>query len=128
MKQIQQVREFHERFEIPILDKPSIPQNRVDLRYSILIEEVNELFDACKENNIVEVADAIVDCLYVLIGTAHEFGIAHLIEDLFDEVHRSNMSKLDKEGNVIRREDGKILKSELYFKPDIASIIYEYNK
>ena len=68
-------------------------------------------------------ADAIVDCMYILLGTAHEFGIADRLVACFNEVHRSNMSKLDVNGKPVYRADGKVIKGEFYSKPDLASII-----
>ena len=123
-KQINQVRDFHQAFKSPVLETPTIPDfSRVYLRQNLLVEEVNELGVASSKGDIVEVMDAIIDSMYVLIGTAHEFGLAHLLEDCFDEVHQSNMSKLDKNGNPVFREDGKILKGENYFRPDLKKIL-----
>lgn len=78
-----------------------------------------------KERNLVEVVDGIVDCLYILKGTINSFGLQDLIEEAFDEVHNSNMSKLQ-DGNVLLREDGKILKGSNYFKPDLKRIIEKF--
>lgn len=123
-RHIMQLIKFHTAFDIPILKTPQIPsQDRIDLRQNLLEEEVQELKDAAAQKNIVEVADAITDCMYILLGTALEFGLAHKLEECFDEVHRSNMSKLDENGNRVVRADGKILKSNLYSPPDLASII-----
>jgi len=123
-KQINQVRDFHHAFKSTVLETPTIPDfSRVYLRQNLLVEEVNELGVASSKGDIVEVMDAIIDSMYVLIGTAHEFGLAHLLEDCFDEVHQSNMSKLDKNGNPVFREDGKILKGENYFRPDLKKIL-----
>ena len=126
MKQIEQVRNFHKAFNQPVLDFPTIPnRERIALRHRLLTEEVFELHDASFKGDIVEVADGIVDCLYILFGTAHEFGLADFINDLFKEVHRSNMSKLDKDGNPIYNEYGKVIKSELFTKPDLKKIIFK---
>ena len=86
-------------------------------------EEVIELHEAWSNKDIVEVADAITDCLYILIGTAIEFGLQDKLEDLFDEVHGSNMSKLDENGKPIYRNDGKVMKSANYYKPDLKKIL-----
>jgi predicted HAD superfamily Cof-like phosphohydrolase len=84
---------------------------------------VLELHEAWSNKDIVEVADAITDCLYILFGTAIEFGLQDKLEDFFDEVHGSNMSKLDENGKPIYRNDGKVLKSEKYYKPDLKKIL-----
>lgn len=123
-KQIEQVKEFHKSFNIPILKTPQLPNvQRCDLRQNILEEEVCELRDAMNLGDIVLTADAIIDCMYVLIGTAHEFGLADMLEQCFDEVHRSNMSKLGADGRVVLRADGKVLKSSNYFKPNLSKIL-----
>jgi predicted HAD superfamily Cof-like phosphohydrolase len=123
-KQISQVEEFHRVFRLPINTKLEKMQNdRKYLRDNILREEVDELIQAMLRNDTVETADGIIDCIYILIGTAHEAGIAHKLNDCFDEIHRSNMSKLDKNGNPVLRSDGKVLKSEFYFRPDLKRII-----
>ena len=128
IKQIEQVRNFHRAFNCPILDTPTIPsKERVLLRHKLLQEEVSELFDASLAGDIVEVADGIIDCLYILFGTAHEFGLANLLPEMFDEVQKSNFSKLDKDGNAIFREDGKVIKSELFTKPNLKDIIYRHD-
>jgi predicted HAD superfamily Cof-like phosphohydrolase len=123
-KQIDSLIEFQKTFGSPVLNKPEIPnKERCELRHKLLLEEVNELKEASDDNDIVAVADAITDCLYILLGTACEYGIQNYIEDCFDEVHSSNMSKLDENGNVLYREDGKILKSNLYRKPNLNKIV-----
>lgn len=86
-------------------------------------EENEEYLDACKQGDLVEVADALGDQLYILCGTILKHGLQHKIEEVFDEIQRSNMSKLDEQGQPIFREDGKILKGENYFKPNIRKIL-----
>lgn len=86
-------------------------------------EENEEYLEAALNGDLVEVADALGDQLYILCGTILKHGLQSKIEEVFEEIQRSNMSKLDKNGNPIYREDGKILKSDLYFKPDIKKII-----
>lgn len=126
LKQIEQVRKFHVSFGQPVLEVPTIPSiERIKLRHKLLMEEANELNDAAVEGDIVEVADGIVDCLYILFGTAHEFGLADLLNDMFKEVNRSNFSKLDKDGNAIYNEYGKVIKSELFTKPNLKEIIFK---
>jgi predicted HAD superfamily Cof-like phosphohydrolase len=91
---LNQVAEFHQIFNHPVLDSPAIPsEERCTLRISLIAEELKELEEAIKQNNITEVADALCDLQYVLAGAILEFGLGHRFKDLFDEVHRSNMSK-----------------------------------
>ncbi len=125
-KQIKQLKEFHTAFNLPQRDIPTIiPPEEFKLRHKILMEEVGELSDAYFVGDIIEVADAIMDCLYILIGTALQFGIADKLESCFDEVHRSNMSKLGNDGYPIMREDGKVMKSENYTQPDLKRVLNE---
>lgn len=93
MNYIKKVKEFHNTFKQPVLDKPSIPQNRFEFRLSLLDEELKELKLACANNDLVEVADAFADIMYVLCGAILEFGMQDKFLDIFNEVHRSNMSK-----------------------------------
>ncbi len=86
-------------------------------------EENEEYLQAAKEGDLTEIADAVGDMLYILCGTILKHGLQDKIADVFEEIQRSNMSKLDKNGKPIYREDGKVLKSELYFKPDIERIL-----
>jgi predicted HAD superfamily Cof-like phosphohydrolase len=86
-------------------------------------EENEEYLEAAKRGDIVEIADALGDQLYILCGTILRHGLQDKIVEVFREIQRSNMSKLDKEGKPIYREDGKVMKSELYFRPDIKSIL-----
>ncbi|WP_345954775.1 nucleoside triphosphate pyrophosphohydrolase family protein [Mucilaginibacter sp. PAMB04168] len=91
---LSQVAEFHRTFKHPILETPAIPsKSRCDLRVSLLAEEVKELQQAINDQNIVEIADALCDIQYVLAGAILEFGLGEKFKALFDEVHRSNMSK-----------------------------------
>jgi predicted HAD superfamily Cof-like phosphohydrolase len=85
-------------------------------------EENEEYLNAAKENDIVEVVDALGDMLYILCGTILTHGMQHKIEEVFDAIQESNMSKLNKDGKPIYREDGKVLKGPNYFKPDIKNI------
>ena len=79
--------------------------------------------EAASKNDLVEIADALGDQLYILCGTILRHGLQHKIEEVFNEIQRSNMSKLDENGKPIYREDGKVLKSDLYFRPDIQKIL-----
>src|ERR1044071_1264097 len=116
---IRSVAEFHEVFKIGNADQIKlIDEKDYTLRYNLIKEENEEYLDACKNGDIVEIADALGDQLYILFGTILKHGLQHKIEEVYDEIHRSNMSKLDANGLPIFKEDGKILKSELYFKPN----------
>ena len=86
-------------------------------------EENQEYLEACKNNDLVEIADALGDMLYIWCGTVLKHGLQDKIEDIFDEIQKSNMSKLDVNGNPIFREDGKVMKSDQYFEPNIKSIL-----
>jgi hypothetical protein len=119
-EQIQQVREFYTAFKQPIGE--GMDYDRKILKDKILREEVVELSDATFNNDNIEALDAVVDCMYILIGTAIELGIDHLVPAAFAEVHRSNMTKLDASGNALFRPDGKIIKSELYEKPNLKKL------
>jgi len=91
---LNQVAEFHHTFKHPVIDAPAIPsKERCELRIALLAEELKELQQAVDDNNLVEVADALCDLQYVLAGAILEFGLGEKFKDLFDEVHRSNMSK-----------------------------------
>jgi predicted HAD superfamily Cof-like phosphohydrolase len=124
LEKIKSVEEFHNIFQIGNAKEINlISEKDYTLRYNLIKEENEEYLDACKNGDIVEIADALGDQLYILFGTILKHGLQHKIEEVYDEIHRSNMSKLDAEGNPIFREDGKILKSEKYFRPDIKSIL-----
>ncbi len=119
------VHEFHKAFGLGIKDKPTadldIKKNL--LRYELMREENEEYLEAANNNDLVEVADALGDMLYILCGTIIEHGMQHKIEEVFNEIQRSNMSKLGANGKPIYREDGKVLKGPNYFKPNIKSIL-----
>ena len=148
---LNQVAEFHNTFKHPVLPQPTIPsKERCELRISLLAEELKELQQAVNDNNLVEVADALCDLQYVLAGAILEFGLGEKFKELFDEVHRSNMSKACKtpeEANltiehykntastesyhkeidglylVYRQSDNKTLKSINYSPADLAGIL-----
>lgn len=123
-KQIQSVQEFHRAFNLGFAYAPTLlEENEYLLRYSLLQEENEEYLQACKKGDLIEIADALGDILYILCGTLIKHGLHHKIEEIFLEIHRSNMSKLDENGKPIYRADGKVLKSNQYFKPDIAGIL-----
>jgi len=117
---IQHVETFHNAFHIANHDEPTIlKDNEVELRYNLMKEENEEYLEAAKNGDMVEIADALGDQLYILCGTLLRHGLQDKIEEVFLEIQKSNMSKLDANGNPIFREDGKVLKSERYFKPNI---------
>jgi predicted HAD superfamily Cof-like phosphohydrolase len=122
---INAVKEFHDVFGISSREVPEglIDEKDYMLRYNLMKEENEEYLDACKKGDLVEIADALGDKMYILFGTILKHGLQHKIEEVFDEIHRSNMSKLDENGSPIYREDGKILKSSLYFRPDIKTVL-----
>lgn len=93
------------------------------LRYNLMKEENDEYLDACEKEDIIEIADALGDQLYILLGTILRHGLQYEIEDVFDEIHRSNMSKLGADGLPVFREDGKIIKGPNYFKPNLIKIL-----
>ena len=127
-EKISAVEEFHNVFKIGnAAEVCLIAEKDYMLRYNLIKEENEEYLEACRNGDIVEIADALGDQLYILFGTILKHGLQHKIEEVYDEIHRSNMSKLDENGQPIFREDGKIMKSQLYFKPDIRRIL-EKNK
>lgn len=122
---IKYVEKFHDTFKIGNRYIPTAEVNEEEymLRYNLIKEENEEYLEACKNKDIVEIADALGDQLYILFGTILRHGLQYKIEEVFDEIQRSNMSKLDEKGEPIFREDGKIMKSQLYFKPNIKEIL-----
>jgi predicted HAD superfamily Cof-like phosphohydrolase len=124
MEELNKVKEFHEAFAVNIEEQAIIPsRKRCELRQRIIQEEVDELKAAWESGDLVEVADALADIHYVLMGTVLEFGLQDKYAEIFKEVHRSNMSKLDENGKPIYREDGKVMKSDRFSKPEIEKII-----
>ncbi|MFD2568777.1 pyrophosphohydrolase domain-containing protein [Pseudotenacibaculum haliotis] len=119
------VHEFHTAFGLGIKNEPTanIGEERNLLRFNLMKEENEEYFEAANNNDLVEVADALGDMLYILAGTIIEHGMQHKIVEVFDEIQRSNMSKLGEDGKPIYREDGKVLKGPNYFKPNIEAIL-----
>jgi len=122
---IQAVATFHDAFGIRNNESPTValsPED-IDLRFRLMQEENEEYLEAAKNGDLVEVADALGDQLYILCGTILKHGLQHKIAEVFQEIQRSNMSKLDANGKPIYREDGKVMKSELYSRPDIQRIL-----
>lgn len=116
------VREFHKAFGIAIRTFPIADPPESDLRRKLLAEEVQEYFDALQAGNVVEVADALADIVYVVYGTALNHGID--MDTVMAEVHRSNMSKLGEHGQPVLREDGKVMKGPNYFRPNIQRVLF----
>ena len=122
---IAEVEKFHNAFGIKNHYElmPQLSESECELRYNLMKEENEEYLEAAKKGDIIEIADALGDQLYILCGTILKHGLQDKIVEVFQEIQRSNMSKLDRNGNPIYREDGKVLKSDLYFKPDIQAIL-----
>jgi predicted HAD superfamily Cof-like phosphohydrolase len=123
-KQIEKVEEFHNAFgqengKTP--DKIKWPESQ--LRYRLMDEENGEYLEACAKQSLEEIADALGDMLYILCGTILKHGMHHIIEDVFDEIHSSNMSKLGEDGKPILRADGKITKGPNYFRPNLNQFL-----
>ncbi len=119
------VHKFHTAFGLGIKENPTADLGKAKnlLRYKLMREENEEYLEAANNNDLVEVADALGDMLYILCGTILEHGMQYKIEEVFEEIQRSNMSKLDNDGKPIYREDGKVLKGPNYFKPNISEIL-----
>ena len=118
----QKVKTFMETFGQEVKTSPEFPDNdTVALRYDLIKEELEELYEGMGKKDIVEVADALTDILYVVYGAGHAFGID--LDACFDEVQRSNMSKLGADGKPIYREDGKVMKGPNYFAPDLTKYV-----
>ena len=122
MTNANKVKLFMESFGQEVKSKPEFPSDdTVKLRIELISEELQELVDACNANDIIEVADALTDILYVTYGAAHSFGIP--IDECFKEVQRSNMSKLGEDGKPIYREDGKVMKGPNYSVPNLKNVL-----
>jgi len=123
-KQLEQLLEFQRAYNSTRNFKPTlISEDDYVLRYKLGKEELIEYFDACKDGDLIEVADALADQLYILLGTMISHGMQDVIEDIFDEVHRSNMSKLGSDGKPLYREDGKVLKGPNYSPPNVSKYL-----
>ena len=122
---INAVKAFHTAFKIGHKEIPQadLGAAKNKLRFDLMKEENEEYFEAANNNDLVEVADALGDMLYILCGTIIEHGMQYKIEEIFEEIQRSNMSKLGENGEPIYREDGKVLKGPNYFKPNIKGIL-----
>lgn len=116
---------FHRSFGLGVSETPKADLGLVKntLRFNLMDEENKEYLEAAANDDLVEVADALGDMLYILCGTILEHGMQHKIEEVFEEIQHSNMSKLGANGQPIYREDGKVLKGPNYFKPNIQAIL-----
>ena len=122
MSNFNKVKAFMNTYGQDVNEKASFPEDTiVQLRVDLIEEELNELKEAIKNNDLVEVADALTDILYVTYGAGHSFGVD--LDKCFDEVQRSNMSKLGEDGNPIYNESGKVMKGPNYSAPDLKKII-----
>ena len=126
-KQLDAVTEFHTAFKIGFSETPiaDLGESKKLLRFNLMKEENEEYLEAVQNNDLVEIADALGDMMYILCGTIIEHGLQDKIEAVFDEIQKSNMSKLGEDGKPIYREDGKVMKGPSYFKPDFSKILAE---
>ena len=118
----EKVGDFMEAFGQRVEMEPTWPDfNTRELRLELIQEELDELSDAVADRDMIQIADALTDLLYVVYGAGHSFGLD--LDECFEEVHRSNMSKLGENGRPIHREDGKVMKGPGYFEPDLEGIL-----
>ena len=124
-KELVDVTKFHNAFKIKVNENPTVEIDNalIELRYRLMQEENSEYLEAAKNKDLIEVADALGDMLYILCGTILTHGLQYKIEEVFNEIQRSNMSKLGEDGNPIHRKDGKVMKGPNYFKPDINKVL-----
>ena len=122
MTNFQKVKNFMETFGQEVKSKPSLSSDKINmLRYNLIKEELDEFKQALDNNDLLEVADALTDILYVTYGAGHAFGIN--LDACFEEVQNSNMSKLGSDGKPIYNDQGKVMKGPNYFKPDLSKFI-----
>ena len=129
-KQLDHVEKFHDTFGITNKYQPKafVGKDIVALCHRLMSEENEEYLEAAKAGDLVEVADALGDMMYILCGTILSHGMQNIIEEIFEEIQASNMSKLGADGKPIYREDGKVMKGPNYFKPNISAIIDDHLK
>ena len=129
-KKLEAVQQFHEAFKLGIKRTPTadLGAAKNKLRFDLMKEENEEYLEAANKNDLIEVADALGDMLYILCGTILEHGMQHKIEEVFEEIQKSNMSKLGADGMPVYREDGKVLKGPSYFLPDLNKIFEVQNQ
>lgn len=122
---IDHVADFHRAFKLPVRTEQTgqLSEKELTLRFNLMKEENEEYLEAAQRGDLVEIADALGDMLYILCGTINAHGLQEVMGEVFEEIQRSNMSKLDANGEPIYREDGKVMKSDRYFKPNIAQFI-----
>ena len=124
-KPIEAVTKFHKSYGLGIEHTPkaNLPKNISELRFNLMKEENEEYLQAAQAEDLIEIGDALGDMLYILCGTIIAHGFQDKIESIFDEIQRSNMSKLGADGKPIYRKDGKVMKGPNYFKPDLKKIL-----
>lgn len=124
-KQLKAVELFHTTYGLGVSQTPQadLGTDKNELRFNLMKEENEEYLEAAQNNDLIEVADALGDMLYILCGTILEHGLQYKIEEVFDQIQKSNMSKLGEDGKPIYREDGKVMKGPNYFKPDFSEIL-----
>ena len=129
-KQLDHVEKFHDTFGITNKYQPEarVGEDTMTLRHRLMAEENEEYLEAALAGDAVEVADALGDMMYILCGTILSHGMQHIIEEIFEEIQASNMSKLGADGKPIYREDGKVMKGPHYFKPNIGAILEKHLK
>lgn len=125
-RKIDAVELFHQSFGLGVSQemRADLGLQKNQLRFDLMDEENREYFEAAQRGDLIEVADALGDMLYILCGTILEHGLQHKIEEVFNEIQKSNMSKLGANGKPIYRKDGKVMKGPNYFKPDIERILH----
>ncbi len=123
-KRLKAVAEFHSAFGLGVSGEPTagLASETLQLRYELMKEENEEYLQAAMKRDLPEVADALGDMLYILCGTILEHGLQDKIEEVFEEIQKSNMSKLGANGKPVYRKDGKVLKGPHYFKPDLKKL------
>lgn len=121
-KQIEQLEEFHRAYHLA-MNEPvgSVPTKAQSIRGKLQVEEAEEIVEGVEKGDLVEIADGVIDSIYIAIGTAVTYGFQHKLPELFDAVHKSNMSKLGPDGKPMYREDGKVIKGP-NFKPPTEDI------
>ena len=123
MNNLDKVKEFHEKFGQKISNSQTWDKDTAERRVNLISEEYMEFLTGIKNDDPVEVLDALIDLTYVVLGSAIEMGFSDKFQKGFDEVHASNMSKLGEDGEPIYREDGKVLKGPNYVRPDLKKVL-----
>ena len=124
--QIKSVEQFNKSFGLTINKTPKVlSDSESNLKFALMQEELFEYKEACENHDLVEIVDAVVDMQYILDGIKIAHGLQDVFDDLFDEVHQSNMSKLEN-GKVLRRQDGKVLKGKNFFQPNLKKFLKKW--